>query len=108
MNYCRLDYTIEKVLKDSLTREQKILRGLVGKDFEKEEAKMLWNKIIDHKWYVGEQLKRDIGLRAAAVDYVENFYEPVFFGARKNDLKNSFREFFKIIVQTEFLRPKSL
>lgn len=76
MTVYKLDYTIEKVLQSNPTREQKILRELVGKDYEKEEAKVLWAKIQDHKWYVGECLNRDVGMRVAAVDYVENFYEP--------------------------------
>lgn len=84
MNYYRLDYTIEKVLQNDLSGEQKILLDLVGKQFDKKEAKMLWEKILDHKWYVSERLKRDIGFRVAAVDYLENFYEPAGSGAQNN------------------------
>ena len=84
MNYYRLDYTIEKVLQNSPSREQKILLELAGASFPKAEAEILWEKIQDHKWYVSERLRRDIGFRVAAVDYMENFYEPnSFFGSRK-------------------------
>lgn len=76
MNFYKLDYTIEKVQQNNLSREQKILLELAGKTIEKAEAKILWEKILDHKWYVSERLKRDIGFRAAAIDYIENFYEP--------------------------------
>jgi hypothetical protein len=29
---------------------------------------------------LGENLRRDVGLRVAAIDYVENFYKPVYRG----------------------------
>jgi hypothetical protein len=87
MNYYRLDYTIEKVLQDSPSREQKILLELAGENFPKEEAKVLWEKVQDHKWYVSERLRRDVGFRVAAVDFIENFYEPnSFSGSGKRKL----------------------
>jgi hypothetical protein len=108
MNFYKLDYTIEKVLREAPTPEQKLTKKYLSADFSKREAKYLWDRIIDHKWYIGERLKRDVGFRVAAVDYVENFYEPVFFRKPESGFKNSLREFFKIISRTEFLRPKSL
>lgn len=108
MNFYKLDYPIEKVRQNDLSREQQILLELAGKTIEKAEAKILWEKVLDHKWYVSERLKRDIGFRVAAVDYIENFYEPVYFVKRKTNLKDSLREFFGIISRTEFLRPRSL
>ncbi|SRR5215204_3890570 len=108
MSFYKLDYTINKVLEDALTPEQAFIKKYADAEFSKREAKYLWERIIDHKWYIGERLKRDVGFRVAAVDYIENFYEPVFFGKRKTGFKNSVREFFKIIFRTEFLRPKSL
>jgi transitional endoplasmic reticulum ATPase len=85
MNFYKLDYTIEKVLNEAQTREQKILRELTGENFDKEESKIVLAKILDHKWYVGEKLSRDIGLRVAAIDYLENFYEPTVEGNNKNN-----------------------
>ena len=84
MNYYRLDYTIEKVLQDNPSREQKILLKLAGESFPKEEAKILWEKVQDHKWYVSERLRRDVGFRVAAIDYLENFYEPNSIFGSKN------------------------
>ena len=87
MNYYRLDYTIEKVLQDNPSREQKILLELAGEKFPKAEAAILWEKIQDHKWYVSERLKRDVGFRVAAVDFIENFYEPnSFSGSNRRKL----------------------
>lgn len=108
MVFYKLDYTVEKVLENIPTPEQAFLKKYLSAELPKREAKYLWERIADHKWHVSERLKRDIGFRVAAVDYIENFYEPVFFGKHKSSFKNSLRQFFKNIARTEFLRPKSL
>ena len=105
----RLDYTIEKVLASVPTREQKLLKEYLDQNFQRKEAKTLWERIVDHKWYVSERLKRDIGFRVAAIDYVENFYEPGFSENRNNNnSQSSFRQFLRLIWKMDFLRPKSL
>ena len=76
MVFYQLDYVVEEVLKNIPTPEQVFLKKYLNKDFQKKEANYLWERIVDHKWYVSERLKRDIGFRVATVDYVENFYEP--------------------------------
>ena len=108
MNFYKLNYITNKVLQDVPTPEQALIKKHLNADFSKREAKYLWERIVEHKWFVGERLKRDIGFRVAAVDYFENFYEPVFFGRRATGFKDSLRQFFRIILRTEFLRPKSL
>lgn len=108
MNFFKQDYTIEKTLNNIPTPQQVSLKKYADKDFTKREAKYLWERIVDHKWYMSERLKRDIGFRVAAIDYVENFYEPVFYETPKTNFKDSLRQFFKTVVRTEFLRPKSL
>ncbi len=75
MMFYRLDYTIEKVLQQNKTNEQRFLQKFTDESFTKAEAKFLFEKISDHKWYVSERLNRDIGLAVAAVDYFENFHE---------------------------------
>jgi len=108
MSFYKLDYTVEKVLENVPTPEQAFLKKYLNAELSKREAKYLWERIADHKWHVSERLKRDIGFQVAAVDYIENFYEPVFFGKHQSSFKNSLRQFFKNIARTEFLRPKSL
>ena len=108
MNFYKLDYTIEKVLEDVPTPEQKAIRKYLSADFSKREAKYLWERIVNHKWLVSERLKRDVGFRVAAVDYFENFYEPVFFENRKTGLRSGVREFVKLIARADFLRPRSI
>ncbi len=88
MVFYQLDYVVEEIKKTEPSVEQKRLKKYVGADFNKEEAAFIWERVIDHKWYVGERLQRDIGLRVAAVDYVENFYDSSIF--RKKDKRNGF------------------
>lgn len=94
----QLDYVVEEVLKNQPSLEQSNLKKYVGADFTKEEAKYIWERVIDHKWYVGERLKRDIGLRVAAVDYVENFYDASMFG-KSNHGKGFFNRVMRPISQ---------
>ena len=75
MIYYRDDYTIEKTLQLKPSLEQKFLLDYTGRKFSEQEAEYIWSRIIDHKWYVSERLNRNIGLRVAAVDYLENFYK---------------------------------
>ena len=75
MNFYKNDHTIKKALRNNMSPEQKKLKNFVGQDFEQKEAKYVWGKIQDHKWYMSESLDRDIGLRVAAVDYIENYHE---------------------------------
>ena len=85
MIFYQLDYVVDEIRKNEPSREQAILRKLTGENFTREEADFIWERVIDHKWYIGERLKRDVGERVAAVDYVENFYESAnFFNNKKN------------------------
>jgi len=84
MIYYQLDYVVDEVLKNLPTEEQIFLKKYLNRDFPRKEAKYLWERIVDHKWYVSERLRRDIGFRVAAVDYIENFYEPNSIFGSKN------------------------
>lgn len=75
MIFYTLDYVIEKTLKQNLTAEQMFLKKFTGGKLSAEESRRLFEKINDHKWYVSERLGRDIGLKVAAIDYLENIYE---------------------------------
>lgn len=52
------------------------LRKLAGVKLSESEARSLWPRLLEHKWYLGERLGRDVGLRVAVVDYFENIEEP--------------------------------
>ena len=68
----KLDNTIEKILENRAVPEQKLLKQFTGKSFAKTEAKIILKKVEDHKWYLSERLGRDVGMRVAAIDYLEN------------------------------------
>ena len=100
MNFYRLDYAIEKVLKNGFSsREQNLLREFAGRRFSREEAKSVWEKVLDHKWYLSEQLQRDVGLHVAATDFVENLYKPRH---SVNDQSENRRVPFKVFSQYDF------
>jgi transitional endoplasmic reticulum ATPase len=43
-----------------------------GHKFDPAVAGDLWIKILEHKWFLSEKLGRDVGLKVAALDCVEN------------------------------------
>lgn len=43
-----------------------------GTKFEPDTAADLWPKILQHKWLMSEKLGRDVGLRVACIDFLEN------------------------------------
>lgn len=43
-----------------------------GSKFEPEAAAELWPRIVQHKWLMSEKLGRDVGLRVACIDFLEN------------------------------------
>lgn len=45
---------------------------LSGSEYKPEEAADLWSKIMQHKWLLSEKVGRDIGLRTACIDFLEN------------------------------------
>ena len=56
----------------SARRLRRSLRQLAGVELSSSEARAVWPSVLEHKWYLGERLGRDVGLRVAAVDYFEN------------------------------------
>lgn len=100
MIFYQLDYVVDEVLKNIPTQEQVFLKKYLNKNFPRKEAKYLWDRIVDHKWYVSERLKRDIGFRVAAVDYIENFYEPNSVFGSKNKPSGVFGKIFRPVSTT--------
>jgi transitional endoplasmic reticulum ATPase len=43
-----------------------------GTKFDPDIAADLWPKILQHKWFMSEKLGRDVGLRTACIDFMEN------------------------------------
>ena len=59
-------------VEQSARRLRRSLRRLAGVELSASEARAVWPSVLEHKWYLGERLGRDVGLRVAAVDYFEN------------------------------------
>jgi hypothetical protein len=59
-------------VEQSARRLRRSLRQLAGVELSASEACAVWPGVLEHKWYLGERLGRDVGLRVAAVDYFEN------------------------------------
>ena len=45
---------------------------ITGAKFDPEIAADVWPKILKHKWLMSEKLGRDVGLRTASIDFLEN------------------------------------
>jgi hypothetical protein len=76
----RLDYVIERTLETANPargrRERRMIKELTGMRLPERKAREVWPSILEHKWYLSERLNRDVGLRTAAVDYLENIAPP--------------------------------
>ena len=72
----RLDYVIDRTLREAACEEQRALRELAGVRLAPAEARAEWQRVLEHKWFVSERLGRDVGLRVAALDYFENVRLP--------------------------------
>lgn len=57
-------------------RLRRALKELAGVRLSASEACDVWPRVLEHKWYLGERLGRDVGMRVAAVDYFENVRRP--------------------------------
>lgn len=67
-----LDYVIEQATSPKISDERNALRELAGIKISSFEASEIWPRILDHKWLISERLGRDVGLKVAAIDYLEN------------------------------------
>ena len=63
---------------------------LSGSKFAPDVAVELWPRIMQHKWLMSEKLGRDVGLRTACTDYLENMEQAhkEFMAYKRVDLLN--------------------
>ena len=71
-----ISYEMQKVRRDEGHGLSRSLRKLAGVKLSAEEASAVWPRVLEHKWYLGERLGRDVGLRVAAADFFENVQPP--------------------------------
>ena len=50
----------------------KLIFNYSGHKFEPEIARELWPKILRHKWFLSEKLDRNVGIKVACLDFIEN------------------------------------
>lgn len=67
-----LDYVIDCLRRSEAEVERRMLRDLTGTVVPADEARALWPRLLDHKWYMSERMGRDVGLRVAAIDFLEH------------------------------------
>ena len=82
----KLDYVIEKTIPNQTRSAARTLRQLTGVKLSRSEADRVWGSLLDHKWYLSERLGRDVGLRVAAVDYLENIYQAPPLTYKRRDM----------------------
>lgn len=69
-------FEAEAAKRDEGRGHSRSLRRLAGVKLSADEARAEWTRVLEHKWYLGERLGRDVGLRVAAADYFENIRPP--------------------------------
>lgn len=69
------NYAFEEI-NNNLPIQKTLLEIYTDQRIPAHEADELLRKVADHKWYISQQLNRDVGFHVAAIDYVENFYRP--------------------------------
>lgn len=106
-----LNFTLIKSPETKYSDAQIFLQEFTGNNFSRKDAEDIWLKVIDHKWNISENLKRDVGLRVAAIDFIENFYAPQhraeirnrktgFFTRASKNTRKIVRNFFEAMGQS--------
>lgn len=90
MIHYKLDYAIERILQEQPSSEQIFLRKYANITLSKKDAKEIWERILDHKWYVSERLGRDVGFRVASIDYIENIKPQQTVKTNKSNIRQRF------------------
>jgi len=68
-----IQYLVDKAIKKKGGNfYSNILFELTSERFPEEKAKALWQEILHHKYVISEKLGRNIGIRVATLDYLEN------------------------------------
>ena len=61
-----------------------------GSRIDLDIAPDLWQKILKHKWLMSEKLNRDVGLRTACIDFLENMDQALkeYVDYKRKDILN--------------------
>jgi len=68
-----LQYVVDRIIGEhSDTFYSDMLHAIASERFPEEDAKKMWQAILHHKYNISEKLGRNVGVRVAALDYLEN------------------------------------
>lgn len=96
-----LEHVIECLRRDEADVERRMLRDLTGVVVPADEARALWPRLLDHKWFMSERMGRDVGLRVAAIDFFEHVEPRSTVGRRPNRAASRLR----MLVRVVFVDP---
>lgn len=104
----KMDFAIEQ-MNSNEAAAQGLVEALTGKVLPQREAVRVWNRIPDHKWYLSERLGRDVGTRVAAIDFLENFYEPAEIRTFGDSARKTFNRALSVLGSwtRSYLKAKS-
>ncbi|MDO9529916.1 MAG: AAA family ATPase [Syntrophales bacterium] len=84
--------SMNKDLTETLAPELRASRifEISGTKFDPDAAADLWPKILQHKWLMSEKLGRDVGLRVACTDFLENMEQASeeYLAYKRRDILN--------------------
>jgi hypothetical protein len=66
----------ERAGETKLVEAESLFQAVSGTGLSHKQLNEVLPYIQKHKWYVSERLGRDVGLRVAAIDFIENVYRP--------------------------------
>jgi transitional endoplasmic reticulum ATPase len=93
----KLDYVILEVIMQEDLNESPApdvcvskLFEICGAKFDADVAVDIWPKILKHKWLLSEKLGRDVGMRTACIDFIDNIEQALdeYFAYKHKDLLN--------------------
>ena len=67
-----LKYIITRIDGDRDDFYPEMLKYYLGKDMRDTNVYDLWTKILKHKIHMSDNLKRDVSIKVAAIDFMEN------------------------------------
>lgn len=68
-----IEYLVEKVVREKRGNfYSDLLYSLSSERFPEQKARELWQEILRHKYIMSEKLNRNVGIRVATLDYLEN------------------------------------
>lgn len=79
--------TINKITESDSSHERSLLQIYTDRRMSEKDGDEMLKRVADHRWFVSERLNRDVGFHVAAIDYVENFYDPSEFAQPDGALK---------------------